>query len=429
MKRDKRTSSMRHFRLRSRLAIVVGFFFVLSGCMVGPKYQPPPAQAPPDFKELPATTSPKPSPSPPGETPDPTLGGLGNWTVAQPRDAKIRGKWWEMYEDPELNALEEQLNIDNQNIRQFFENFMAARAVVREARSQLFPIVTAGLSYTRSRSASNILSAGAGGVATGATGVTTGVGTSGTGGSNQFIDLPFNISWEPDLWGRIRSTLHAAQYSAELSGADLENERLTEQASLATFFFEIRGQDALLEILGSTVTAYGEALNLTQSQFKTGLTDQLAVVQAENTLQSAQSQQTNLGVARAQFEHAIAVLVGKAASEFSIPGKPMLRTPPPIPVGLPSQLLERRPDIAAAERAMAAANAQTGVAYAAFFPSLNLSASGGSESSSWKRFLNWPSRFWSVGPSISETVFDAGLRRATVNQFIAAYNANLAAYR
>ena len=388
----------------------------LTGCVVGPKYHPPStAQAPPAYKEV---NVPAHQPAANADTvPDPTLGGLGDWKVANPQDALPRGKWWEIYNDPELNALEEQLNIDNQNIKQFFENFMAARALVRQARSQFFPTATVGFNYSRSRGSPNL------GNNIGATGTTSGNGSTG------LIDLPFDVSWEPDLWGKVRNTVRQAQYSAQVSAADLENERLTEQAGLATFFFELRGQDALQQILDSTVAQDQKALELTRSQYELGLTDRIAVVQAETTLESAQAQATNLGIARAQFEHAIALLVGKPASEFSIPVKPVLTTPPPIPVGLPSQLLERRPDIAAAERTMAAANAQIGVATAAFYPNLSISASAGFESSIWKKLFDWPSRFWSVGPSLSETVFDAGLRRATVNQFTAIYNADLAAYR
>ena len=388
----------------------------LTGCVVGPKYHPPStAQAPPAYKEV---NVPAHQPAANADTaPDPTLGGLGDWKVANPQDALPRGKWWEIYNNPELNALEDQLNIDNQNIKQFFENFMAARALVRQARSQFFPTATVGFNYSRSRGSPNL------GNNIGATGTTSGNGSTG------LIDLPFDVSWEPDLWGKVRNTVRQAQYSAQVSAADLENERLTEQAGLATFFFEIRGQDALQQILDSTVAQDQKALELTRSQYELGLTDRIAVVQAETTLESAQAQATNLGIARAQFEHAIALLVGKPASEFSIPVKPVLTTPPPIPVGLPSQLLERRPDIAAAERTMAAANAQIGVATAAFYPNLSISASAGFESSIWKKLFDWPSRFWSVGPSLSETVFDAGLRRATVNQFTAIYNADLAAYR
>ena len=388
----------------------------LTGCVVGPKYKPPSAaQSPPAYKEV---NVPAHQPAANADTvPDPTLGGLGDWKVANPQDALPRGKWWEIYNNPELNALEEQLNIDNQNIKQFFENFMAARALVRQARSQFFPTATVGFNYSRSRGSPNL------GNNIGATGTTSGNGSTG------LIDLPFDVSWEPDLWGKVRNTVRQAQYSAQVSAADLENERLTEQAGLATFFFELRGQDALQQILDATVVQDQKALDFNKSQYDLGLTDRISVVQAETTLESAQAQATNLGIARAQFEHAIALLVGKAASEFSIPVKPVLTTPPPIPVGLPSQLLERRPDIAAAERTMAAANAQIGVATAAFYPNLSISASAGFESSIWKKLFDWPSRFWSVGPSLSETVFDAGLRRATVNQFTAVYNADLAAYR
>ncbi|HLK22281.1 MAG TPA: efflux transporter outer membrane subunit [Bryobacteraceae bacterium] len=388
----------------------------LAACMVGPKYNPPAAApTPPNYKELnSAPNQPAPLPEP---NADPTLGGLGDWKPADPQDALPHGKWWEMYNDPELNALEEQLNIDNQNIKQFFENFMAARAIVREARSQLFPTVTVGANYTRSRGSANL------GSNVGATGTTSGKGSTG------IIDFPLDASWTPDLFGRVRNTIRQAQFNAQVSAADLENERLTEQSSLAIFFFEIRGQDALRQILDATVAQDQKALELTRSQYDLGLTDRITVVQAEATLQSAQAAATNLGVARAQYEHAIALLVGKSASEFSIPVKPMLASPPPIPVGLPSQLLERRPDIAAAERTMAAANAQIGIATAAFYPNVTISAAAGFESSMWSKIFSWPSRFWSVGPSLSQTIFDAGLRRATVNQYTAVYNADVAAYR
>jgi NodT family efflux transporter outer membrane factor (OMF) lipoprotein len=395
---------------RTLLLAVAGLVCALTGCVVGPKYHPPTTEAPPAYKESPANAPQSTPAAPSATTPaDPTLGGLGGWTVAQPQDASLRGKWWETYNNPELNALEEQLNINNQNIKQAFENFMAARAIVRQARSQLFPTAAIAPSGSRSRTSSNTA---------GSTGATT-----------TFLELPVEASWEPDLWGKLRNTVRQAQYSAQVTAADLESQRLSQQASLAIFFFQLRGQDALQQILNATVAADQKALDFVQAQYETGIATQLAVVQAQNTLQTAQSQATNLGVVRAQYEHAIAVLIGKIASDFSVPPQPLLTTPPSIPIGLPSQLLERRPDIASAERTMAAANARIGIAYAAYYPSVSLSAAGGFESSTWKHLLDWPSRIWSVGPSASETIFDAGLRRATVNQFIATYNANLAGYR
>jgi NodT family efflux transporter outer membrane factor (OMF) lipoprotein len=227
----------------------------------------------------------------------------------------------------------------------------------------------------------------------------------------------------------VRNTVRANQYNAQLSAADLENERLSEQASLAEYFFEIRGQDALQQILDATVDADKKSVDSEQARYDTGVDDRISLVEAQTTLDSARSAAINLGIARAQYEHAIAMLVGKPASAFSIPVKPILTAPPPIPIGLPTQLLERRPDIAGAERSMAAANAQIGVAYAAYYPSLTLSGNGGVESSALKNLFDAASRFWSVGPALSETIYDGGLRRATVNQYIATYNADLAAYR
>jgi NodT family efflux transporter outer membrane factor (OMF) lipoprotein len=376
----------------------------LSGCVVGPKYHPPAPQAPAAvYKESPTQSQ-----------------EAGLWTPAQPADAKLRGKWWEIFNDPELNALEEQLDINNQNIKQYFENFMEARAIVREARSQYFPTLSVAPSFTRSRTSQNLN--------------TVPVNTSGTGTAAKQLQstvysLPLEASWEPDLWGKVRNTVRQAQYAAQVSAADLENERLTEQASLAQYFFEIRGQDMLQKIFDDTVAADQKSYDLTRALYEAGIDDQISVVEAETTLQSAQAGATNVGIARAQFEHAIAVLIGKAATSFSIPVKPMTVAPPPIPVGVPSELLERRPDVAAAERTMAEANAAIGIAYAAYYPNLTLSAEGGFESSAFHNWLAWPSRFWSVGASIPETIFDAGLRRATVQQYVATYNADLASYR
>jgi len=379
------------------------------GCVVGPKYHAPSPQAPaPAYKE--STTQ---------------FTDNGPWTVAQPSDAILRGKWWEIFNDAELNALEEQLNINNQNIKEYFENFMEARAVVREARSQYFPTLSAVPSATHSRTSANLR--GETTVNTTGTGTTTPATT--TQLQSTLYSLPLEASWAPDLWGKVRNTVRQAQYSAQVSAADLENERLTEQASLAEYFFELRGQDELQRLYNETVAADEKELELTRAQYETGITNEISVVQAETALQSAQAGATNVAIARAQYEHAIAMLVGKAATGFSIPVKPMIVAPPPIPVGVPSQLLQRRPDVAAAERTMAAANAEIGIAYAAYYPDLSLTGEAGFESSAIGSLLSWPSRFWSVGSSISETIFDAGLRRATVQQYVATYNADLAAYR
>jgi NodT family efflux transporter outer membrane factor (OMF) lipoprotein len=377
---------------------------ILAGCRVGPAYHVPSAtaQAPPaTYKEIPTQAQ-----------------DSGEWKVAQPQDAMLRGKWWEIYNDSELNALEEQVNVNNQNIKQAFENFMEARTLIAQARSQLYPTVGTTPSYQRSRSSANLgNSVGSG-------------GNTGSGGSQNSIgSLPLSVSWEPDLWGKVRNAIRENQYNAQLSAADLENERLTEQASLAVYYFQLRGQDSLQKLYTDTVDADKKALEIARSRYETGVDDQISVVEAENTLQNAQSALTNLGVARAQYEHAIAMLVGTSASGFSMPFKPLEASAPAIPIGLPSQLLERRPDIAASERNMAAANAQIGIATAAFYPSLTLSAEAGFESSTFKHLLDWPSRFWSIGPSVNETIFDAGLRRATVNQYVFTYNADVASYR
>ncbi|HWO38545.1 MAG TPA: efflux transporter outer membrane subunit, partial [Candidatus Acidoferrum sp.] len=348
----------------------------------------------------------------------------GQWKVAQPQDTLLHGKWWEIYNDPELSALEDQLNINNQNIKVSFENLMEARTLVTQARAQLYPTLGTTPSFTRSQSSANLRNN------VGATGTASG-GTT-TGNPNVYSTLteaPFQASWEPDLWGKVRNTIRNAQYNAQLSAADLENERLTEQASLAVFFFELRGQDAMQQLLNDTVQADQKSVDLARARYETGVDTLLSLVEAQVTLQQAQSASTNLGIARAQFEHAIAVLVGTSASGFSMPYKPLNATPPAIPVGIPTQLLERRPDIAASERAMAAANAQIGIATAAYYPNLTLSAQGGFESSALQSLFTWPSRFWSVGPSVSQSIFDAGLRRAAVNQFVAVYNADVASYR
>jgi NodT family efflux transporter outer membrane factor (OMF) lipoprotein len=401
--------TMNNIRFTSLLGAGIAALFV-AGCTVGPKYHAPSAtpQAPPaSYKESPTQ-----------------FPGSDEWKVANPQDAMLRGKWWEIYNDPELNGLEEKLNVNNQNIKQAFENFMEARTLITQARSQLYPTIGTTPAYQRSRSSANLGSSSGG--SSGSTATTT---TTSGGSQISLFSLPVAASWEPDLWGRVRNLIHENQYNAQLGAADLENEKLTEQASLAVFLFELRGQDALQKVFDETIDADKKSVELTRARYETGVDDQISLVQAQNALQSAVAEGTNLGVARAQFEHAIAVLIGTTPSSFSLPAKPLTAVPPPIPMGVPSQLLERRPDIAASERNMAAANAQIGIAVAAYYPNLTLGAQGGFESSAFRKLLDWSSRFWSVGPSVSETIFDAGLRRATVNQFYAVYNADVAGYR
>ncbi|MGB8480645.1 MAG: efflux transporter outer membrane subunit [Acidobacteriaceae bacterium] len=371
----------------------------VTGCVVGPKYHAPITQAPTVYKEAPLAQASQSAAS-------------GTWTVARPQDAMLRGNWWQVFHEPELNALEDQLNINNQNIKLYFENYMEARAVVGEARALYFPTATGTPSFTRSRSSGNL----------------TNSTQANPGKLFTLYTLPATVSWQPDLWGKIRNEVRAAEYSAQVTAADLENERLSEQITLAEYFFEIRGQDALIHLYTDTIRADKDALQLTQTQYETGVGDKISVVQARATLQTAESNATNLQVLRAQYEHAIAVLVGKQASNFSIPVRPLTTAPPPIPIGVPSQLLQRRPDIAAAERSMAAANAQIGVAHAAFYPNLTLSASGGTESSAFSHLFDWPSRFWSIGPTISQPLFNASLNPA-LHQYVAVYNADLANYR
>jgi NodT family efflux transporter outer membrane factor (OMF) lipoprotein len=393
---------------------------LLTGCLIGPRYRVPAATG--DMEPLPAGYK---------ENPDRFKG--SGWKVAQPSDGLLRGQWWKIFHDPELNQLEDSLAINNQNIKEYFENFMEARALVGEANAQLYPTITADASYLRSHSGGSGGSGNSTALANASTASTVvstaGSAVSAASGPVTSIMTSLNLSWEPDLWGKIRNEVRAAQYNAQVSAADLENERLTEQSSLAVYYFELCGQDALEKLYDDTIEADRKALAYTKAQFDTGITDQIGVVEATNTLQNAEAAATNLGVLRAQYEHAIAVLTGQVASNFSLPVHPLTASPPAVPVGLPSQLLERRPDIAATERAMAAANAQIGMAEAAYFPTVTISTNGGFQSSSFSKLFDEHNKDWSLGPSVSETIFDAGLRTATVHQYTATYNSDLAAYR
>jgi NodT family efflux transporter outer membrane factor (OMF) lipoprotein len=382
------------------LATASGFALLtaVTGCTVGPKYHapPPPQITAPNYKE--STVNFK---------------DQDGWKVASPQDAMLRGNWWLVFQERELNTLEDQLNINNQNIKQYFEQYMEARALIAEARAQYWPTITANPSWGRSRSSSNL----------------TNSSQTNLGRTSTLWTAPLEVSWVPDLWGKIRNEVREAEYSAQVSAADLENEKLTEQSSLAQYYFEIRGQDMLQVILNQTVDADQKALDANQGAYDAGTGDYISVVEARATLDSAKSSAINAGLLRAQYEHAIAVLLGKVATDFSIPVKPMTYAPPAIPTGVPSQLVERRPDVAAAERTLAAANATIGIGYGAFFPQVTISAGGGFEASTLKRLFDWASRTWSIGPSASQVIFDGGLYRAQLHQYEATYNADLAAYR
>jgi NodT family efflux transporter outer membrane factor (OMF) lipoprotein len=398
----------------------------LTGCQVGPKYVKPVAMPPPPpaYKE---------------STPEAYKGESdGTWKPAAPSDAMLKGKWWEIFHESELNALEEKLDINNQNIAQYFQNFMAARAQVGIARSNLYPTATVAPSYSRARTPGTLHGFGVAstGSSSGTAGGTTGTGTTTTtttgtasGSTSTDLALPFDVSWEPDLWGKIRSEVHEYQYAAQVSAADLENERLTEQADLAEYYFELRGQDQLQVLYNQAVDLDRKTLDLTKVLVTTGIDAQQSAEQAETTLRNAEEAAAGIATNRALYEHAIATLIGESATTFSLPVRPMNSTPPPIPLGLPSQLLERRPDIAAAERTMAEANALIGFEKASYYPTLPLTGSGGLESSMIQSLFTAPSFFWSLGASASETIFDGGLRKSTVSQYTAQYKADVAAYR
>lgn len=371
---------------------VAGVALFWAGCSFAPRYSRPAVETPETFKENSGTNN-----------TDASL-----WQPAQPNDAIIRSNWWEVFQDPRLNALEEQVAVSNQNVVAAFQDFIEAHEMVREAEAEYFPTVTVAPSATRQRLYS-------GGFQVQSRTITT-------------YDLPLDASWEPDLWGRIRNTVKAAKGQAQASAADLENTKLTAQAELASDYFQLQGQDALEKLFDDTVGAYSNSLRLTRTLFKTGIDSDEDVAQAQTQLETTEAQATNLRILRAQLEHAIAVLMGKPPASFSISRSPLIARPPPIPVALPSQLLERRPDIAAAERAVYAANAEIGVARAAFFPNVTLSASGGFESATLADLPNWSSRVWALGASASQTLFNAGLPPA-VAQYHAAYESSVAQYR
>ncbi|WP_321849472.1 efflux transporter outer membrane subunit [Burkholderia diffusa] len=373
-------------------AVAVAMAVLLAGCAVGPDYHRPDTSIPAAFKEAPA-----------------------GWKVAQPADRADRGPWWTVYNDPQLDALIGKLNASNQTIAQSAAAYRQARALVAEARAAYFP--TVGLTASGSRSRTGRAS----------TSSTSGFGSSSSIGNSYSVGL--DASWEPDLWGKVSRSVSAQRAGEAAAAADLANARLSQQALLAQTYFQLRTSDALQKLLDDTVKSYGESLKLTQNQYAQGVAARADVIQAQTQLQSAQAAAIENGVARAQYEHAIATLIGEPASTFSLPPNPLAAEPPITPVDVPSALLERRPDIAAAERRAAAANEQIGVAIAAFFPTLTLSATGGFQSSVWSQLFTLPARFWTVGPQLAATLFDAGLRAAQTDAARATYDQDVAAYR
>jgi NodT family efflux transporter outer membrane factor (OMF) lipoprotein len=361
---------------------------VLTGCMVGPKYaRPSVPTAPADtYKEL------------------------DGWKTAQPSDQLQRGAWWEIFGDPQLNALEDQLTASNQDLKVAQARFQEARALVRFNRASLYPTISTapGISSIRDSGNQPYLP--------------------GTHNAGDFV-LPFDLSYEVDVWGRVRRTIAASREEAQATAADLETVNLSLHAELAYDYFELRSADAQRQLLDDTVKAYQESLQLTINRFDGGAAPKSDVAQAQTQLETTRVQDTDIAVQRAQFEHAIAILIGKPPAALSLPPSPLHVQPPDISPGLPSQLLERRPDIASAERRVAEANEQIGIARAAFFPTIVLNATGGFEGDSITNWFTWPSRFWAVGPSAVETLFDAGRRRATSQGAIANYDATVAGYR
>jgi NodT family efflux transporter outer membrane factor (OMF) lipoprotein len=369
---------------------------LLASCTVGPKYAKPSVPSTPAYKEQPPASFKE----------------AGTWQPAKPGDDALRGNWWEIFSDPQLNSLEEQVDTANLSIKIQAERFLQSRAAVRFDRASRYPTISTSPSVESLRLSGNRPN----------------IVSNAPHATGDFV-LPFDISYEVDLWGRIRRTVSAAREEAQATAGDLAAVGLSIHAELAVDYFELRSLDAREQILNDTVQAYTRALTLTQNRYRGGVAARQEVAQAETQLNTTRAQATDIGELRAQFEHAIAVLLGKPPATFNLPAAPLKTTPPPIPVGVPSELLERRPDIASAERRLAEANDQIGVAKAAFYPSLTLSGSAGLEGHTIADWLTWPSRFWAVGPGLSEVLYDAGRRRANFEAAGFNYDATVANYR
>jgi NodT family efflux transporter outer membrane factor (OMF) lipoprotein len=371
------------------LSPLIALTLLAGGCSVGPNYVRPDAPTSEGFKEL------------------------DGWRTAVPRDDVLRSAWWELYDDPILSGLVEQVPGANQNLAAAEARFRQARTLVWQARSNWYPTAVAGVSFARSR-VSGTLRGGQG----------FGVGT-----ISSDYTLPGSISWELDLWGKIHRQVESNEAGAQASAADLANTQLSLQTQLAVNYFQLRALDAEKQLLEDTAKTFERSVQLTQNRHENGIASGADVAQALTQLEGTRAQAVDVGVQRAALEHAIAVIIGRPPADFSLPPADLAANPPPVPVGVPSDLLERRPDVATAERDMASANAQIGVAVSAWYPTVTISGSGGFESGDIAKWLMWPSRFWSVGPSVSETIYDAGRRSAQTKQARAFYDETVDTYR
>jgi NodT family efflux transporter outer membrane factor (OMF) lipoprotein len=379
--------AIRHRSWNGRLFVLVAVMLLLAGCAVGPKYKAPSVPAPPAYKEI------------------------GNWKTAQPSDQNLGGNWWQIFQDPQLNALEQLINVSNQNLKAAVAQYQEARSALRYTRADYYPTIGTAPSATRQRYSDNR----PGSAARGTT-------------FNDFV-LPLDLSYQVNSWGRVSKNVESYREQAQASAADLAVVNLTMHADLAIDYFAARTLDAEEKLLQDTVGQYEQALQLNEERYKGGLASEVEVEQARTILETTQAQLADVGVARAQYEHAAAVLVGKPPADFSLPPLPLTSPPPPIPVGVPSELLERRPDVAAAERRVASANAEVGLAKTAYYPLVNIAGSGGFESGTITTLLQGPSAFWAVGAAVAQTIFDGGRRHALNDEAKAGYDSAVASYR
>ena len=368
-------------------AVTISVVLLAACAAVGPNYVRPTAAIERNYKEI------------------------DGWKVAQPQDNALRGAWWEIFNEPELNAFVSQVSISNQTVAAAEAQFRQAQSLVQQSRANFFPTVTVGVGVTNSSLSTTIAR------------------SKNPRFSSMLYSMPVNVSWEIDVWGRIRRLVESSQAEAQASAADLQTAQLSAQSSLAQDYFQLRAVDAQRRVLDESVADFQKSLELTNNRYTAGIASRADVLLAETLLKTTQAQAVDVGVQRAQLEHAIAILIGKTPAEVSLPVMPLSTQPPAIPMGISSELLERRPDIAAAERRVASANAQIGVAEAAYYPTVSLASTGGFQTGDFSKWISLPSRFWAVGPNITQTVFDGGLRQGQTEEARAFYDQNVALYR